>query len=142
MLITFLAPALLAAAAGIATIKAHAAVKSHTAVRSNTSLKSYTTAAFAALPRWWVNQALCIHRHESIDWHATRDWRGYPSVDHGGMQIAVGTWLSLAPRRFPREPAAASPHEQLLVAYRIWRLNGHRFGGSQWPYSSRACRVP
>ena len=43
---------------------------------------------------------MCIHRHESTNWHATRDWRGYPSVDHGGMQIAVGTWLSLAPKAF------------------------------------------
>ena len=84
---------------------------------------------------------MCIHRHESTNWHATRDWRGYPSIDHGGMQIAVGTWLSLAPKGFPREPVAASPREQLIVAYRIWRVNGHRFGGSQWPYSSIACGV-
>jgi len=98
-------------------------------------------AAFAALPRWWIAQALCIHRHESIDWHRTTDWLGYPSRDHGGMQIDVGTWVSQAPKGFPREPAAASPHEQLVVAYRIWRVNGDRFGGGQWPYSSAACGV-
>ena len=57
------------------------------------------------------------------------------------MQIAVGTWLSLAPHGFPREPASASPQEQLIVAYRIWRANGRRFGGSQWPNSSAACRL-
>ena len=98
-------------------------------------------AAFAALPRWWVRDALCIHRHESSDWHRTTDWLGRPSFDHGGMQIAVGTWSHFAPRGFPREPAAASPHEQLVVAYRIWNANGRRFGGGQWPYSSQSCHV-
>ena len=98
-------------------------------------------AAFHAIPRWWVAQALCIHRHESIDWHRTTDWRGYPSRDHGGMQIDVTTWAAQAPKGFPREPASASPREQLVVAYRIWRANGRRFGGGQWPYSSMACGV-
>jgi hypothetical protein len=84
---------------------------------------------------------MCIHRHESVNWHQTTDWLGYPSEDHGGMQIAVGTWDEMAPRNFPREPAAATPHEQLVVAYRIWLANGHRFGGNQWPLSSLACGV-
>jgi len=98
-------------------------------------------AAFHAIPHWWVGQALCIHRHESTDWHRTTDWRGYTSRDRGGMQIDVGTWAAHAPRGFPREPAAASPHEQLVVAYNIWSANGRRFGGGQWPYSSIACGV-
>jgi hypothetical protein len=93
------------------------------------------------LPRWWLIQALCIHRHESTDWHRTTDWLGRPSVNHGGMQINVWTWAHWAPRDFPREPAAASPREQLVVAFRIWNANGHRFGGGQWPYSSIACHV-
>ena len=97
--------------------------------------------AFAAIPHWWVAQALCIHRHESTDWHRTTDWLGRASRDHGGMQIDVGTWAAHAPKGFPREPAAASPREQLVVAYRIWRANGHRFGGGQWPHSSAACGV-
>ena len=84
---------------------------------------------------------MCIHRHESVDWHATRDWLGYPSRDHGGMQIDVSTWAADAPRSFPREPAAATPREQLVVSYRIWRANGHRFGGDAWPNSSVACGV-
>jgi hypothetical protein len=84
---------------------------------------------------------MCIHRHESVNWHRTTDWLGYPSEDHGGMQIAVGTWDEMAPRNYPREPAAATPHEQLVVAYRIWLANGHRFGGNQWPLSSLACDV-
>jgi hypothetical protein len=98
-------------------------------------------AAFAALPHWWIRQALCIHRHESFDWHRTTDWLGNASRDRGGMQIDVGTWVAHAPRNFPREPAAASPHEQLVVAFRIWRANGHRFGGGEWPSSSTACGV-
>jgi hypothetical protein len=122
MLISLVASAVISASAALTTVKAHGAE------------------AFA-LPGWWVNEAMCIHRHESTDWHRTTDWLGRPSADHGGMQIAVGTWLSLAPSGFPREPASASPQEQLVVAYRIWRANGHRFGGSQWPNSSAVCRV-
>ena len=57
------------------------------------------------------------------------------------MQIDIGTWAALAPRGFPLEPASASPHEQLVVAYRIWRVNGLRFGGGQWYSSSIACGV-
>lgn len=55
------------------------------------------------------------------------------------MQINVGTWLAFAPNRYPREPEAASPQEQLVVAHRIWAANGHRFGGTEWPNSSVAC---
>lgn len=118
------------------------AVSALIAVSAATSAKAVSArAAFAALPDWWVSQALCIHRHESVDWHRTTDWLGNPSRDHGGMQIDVGTWLAHVPRSFPNEPAAASPHEQLVVAFRIWRSNGHRFGGGQWPHSSIACGV-
>jgi hypothetical protein len=84
---------------------------------------------------------MCVHRHESVDWHRVTDWLGRPSSDHGGMQIDVGTWGSLAPRNFPREPAAATPHQQLVVAYRIWLENGRRFGGSQWFLSAERCGV-
>jgi len=93
------------------------------------------------LPHWWLTEALCIHRHESFDWHRTTDWLGRPSVNHGGMQINVGTWARWAPRGFPSEPAAASPHDQLVVAYRIWNANGRRFGGGQWPSSASACHL-
>ena len=121
MLISILAAAALWPAAAFASAKAHAA------------------SAFTALPHWWVKQALCIHRHESLDWHRTTDWLGYPSVDHGGMQIAVGTWVSFAPRVYPREPASATPDQQLVVAHKIWAANGHRWGGEAWPNSSLAC---
>jgi Transglycosylase-like domain len=110
-------------------------------VATTTPKPATARAAFAALPDWWIAQALCIHRHESTDWHRTTDWLGRPSRDHGGMQIDVDTWSALAPHGFPRAPAVASPQEQLVVAYRIWRANGHRFGGGQWPYSSDACGV-
>jgi hypothetical protein len=84
---------------------------------------------------------MCIHRHESVNWHRTTDWRGMPSSDHGGMQIDVGTWRAMAPRRFPADPEAATPHEQLVVAYRIWLANGDRFGGNQWFLSAESCDV-
>lgn len=95
-----------------------------------------------ALPGWWIREAMCIHRHESVDWHRTTDWLGRPSVDHGGMQINLGTWDEMAPRDYPREPAAATPHEQLEVAHRIWLSNGDRFGGNQWSISAADCGVP
>lgn len=84
----------------------------------------------------WYAQAMCIHAHESPDWHATRTWNGYPSVDHGGMQIDVGSWAAFAPHGYPADPAWATPFEQLTVAYRIWR----RYGWAQpWPNTSRIC---
>ena len=58
------------------------------------------------------------------------------------MQINVGTWEELAPRAFPREPADATPNEQLEVAHRIWAANGDRFGGNQWNVSAADCDVP
>jgi hypothetical protein len=86
-----------------------------------------------------VKEAMCIHHHESVDWHRVTDWLGRASWDHGGMQIDVRTWAHFAGRPFPTDPAAATPHEQLIVAYKIWRANGRRFGGNQWPVSSEVC---
>ncbi len=83
----------------------------------------------------------CIHRRESTDWHRTTDWLGRPSRQHGGMQIDLGTWLAFAPASFPRDPAAATPAQQVFVAFRIWLANGRRFGGRQWPQTSRLCGV-
>ena len=57
-----------------------------------------------ALPGSWLKGAMCVHRHESVDWHRRTDWLGRPSVDHGGMQIDVGTWGRLAPAELPAEP--------------------------------------
>ena len=100
-----------------------------------------TASARISLPHWWIAKAMCIHQHESLDWHRTTDWRGRPSVDHGGLQIDVRTWGAFAPAAYPGSPAAASPLQQLTVAYRIWLANGHRFGGSQWYHSAAQCGV-
>lgn len=97
------------------------------------------TAKRYALPHWWLTEALCIHRHESVNWHQTTTWQGYPSVDTGGMQIDSGTWSVMAPRNYPSLPALATPRQQLLVSYRIWAANGDRFGGNQWPMSAESC---
>lgn len=86
---------------------------------------------------------MCIHSHESTDWHKTTTWQGYPSVDHGGMQIDVGTWASYTTgswarwsRGFPPDPAQASPFVQLVVAYRIWKDDGW---ARPWPNTSIEC---
>jgi hypothetical protein len=84
---------------------------------------------------------MCIHHHESVDWHRRTDWLGQASYDHGGMQIDVRTWARYAQSAYPADPAQATPREQLIVAYKIWRANGHRFGGNQWPVSSATCGV-
>lgn len=94
-----------------------------------------------AYPPAWLREAACIHRHESIDWHKRTDYLGRPSWDHGGMQIDTRTWSAYAPRSFPADPADATPAEQLLVAWRIYNANGRRWGGNQWPKTSRACGV-
>jgi hypothetical protein len=77
-----------------------------------------------------------------VNWHQTQTWQGYPSNDTGGMQIDSGTWSEMAPSTFPALPARATPWQQLLVSFRIWLANGHRFGGNQWPESSASCGVP
>lgn len=55
------------------------------------------------------------------------------------MQIELGTWETFALRSFPSDPARATPRQQLLVSYLIWRANGRRFGGHQWYYSAERC---
>ena len=102
-------------------------------------LTTVSSATAKSLPRTWLQGAMCVHRHESVDWHRKTDWLGRPSVDHGGMQIDVGTWDHFAPAGYPRSPADATPHQQLVVSYRIWLANGHRFGGNQWYHSAAAC---
>lgn len=104
--------------------------------------------------RIWRKEAICVHQHESVNWHRVTDWLGYPSSQHGGMQIAISTWQSIIAklnlqhiaRRYhlyplPSDPAQATPEQQFFVSWFIWLINGHRFGGNQWPNSSRACGV-
>lgn len=72
--------------------------------------------------QWWLRQAFCVHRHESVDWHrAGVDWRGRPSPYYGGMQFLVSTWRRAGGRGLP---SAWAPREQLFRAWVIWRLNG------------------
>lgn len=97
------------------------------------------TVSAQAYPQGWETQAQCIHLHESTDWHKTTDWRGYPSRDHGGYQIDVGTWLVFVPRGWPSDPADATPAQQTLVTWRIYVHNGRQWGNGQWPNSARAC---
>jgi len=102
-------------------------------------LRSTLAISHRILPRWWVTEALCIHRHEAMNWHQTTTWQGYPSDDTGGLQIETGTWDEMAPSGYPQLAASASPWQQLVVAYRIWTANGRSFGGNQWPLSSESC---
>lgn len=97
--------------------------------------------AASGYPRSWRRAAACIHRHESVDWRRRTDWLGRPSRQHGGMQIDLDTWAAYAPRWWPRDPADATPAQQLLVAWRIWLGNGRRWGGRQWPNTARICGV-
>jgi hypothetical protein len=115
--------------------------------------------AAGGYPSWWLAQARCIHYREAvsgagiytstlgrrgwrINWHLTRTAAGTPSSNHGGFQINVATWASFAPARWPRDPAAASRAQQVLVAWRIWLHNGHSWGANnQWPGTAAACGV-
>ncbi|RDI73279.1 Transglycosylase-like domain-containing protein [Gaiella occulta] len=77
-------------------------------------------------PGAWLRQAMCIHRHESVDWHrAGRDWQGRPSPYFGGMQFLVSTWRRAGGSGLPSD---ASPREQLYRAYRIWDMGAGRMG--------------
>ena len=94
-----------------------------------------------------MNEAHCIHRHESVDWHKTTTWTGAPSTDHGGLQIDIGTWNTMLmkypdiTKNYPSDPADATPWQQYQIGYLIWMNNGNRFGGNQWYYSARNCGV-
>lgn len=98
-------------------------------------------------PSFWVKQAHCIHYEEvraswSKGWHTHFVYGTHvESRDRGGMQILVSTWKAFAPKGWPRDPAKASRAQQLLVTWRIWRANGRRWGGNQWPQSAAACGV-
>ncbi|HMA26108.1 MAG: hypothetical protein ACM33U_08970 [Solirubrobacterales bacterium] len=69
--------------------------------------------------------AVCIHLHESVDWHRRWiDWRGHPSPYAGGMQFLQSTWNRAGGRG---EPWQWSPREQYFRAFVIWRA-----GGGSW----------
>lgn len=79
-------------------------------------------------PGWWLAQARCIHRHESVDWHRSGvDWAGRSSPYYGGMQFLVSTWRSAGGAGVPSQ---WSPREQLYRAFVIWRRDGGSW--SEW----------
>lgn len=73
-------------------------------------------------PAWWRDQAGCIHRHESIDWHNATSDDGFG----GGMQFLYSTWTNFVVRgdRFAVVPELASRHEQLLAAWSLYSYDG------------------
>jgi len=67
-------------------------------------------------PLWWKRQALCIHRHESTNWHA------YDPPYANGFQFLLSTW-----ERAGGSAATwvrASPRQQMYRAWRIWTQDG------------------
>lgn len=92
---------------------------------------SWPTSREALRWRWphgWLAGALCIHRHESVDWHRRWvDWAGRPSSYAGGMQFLQSTWERAGGRG---EPWQWSPREQLYRSFVIWRM--HHGSWSEW----------
>lgn len=86
------------------------------------------TARFST-PRGWYAGALCVHSHESGDWHIHNE----PYAN--GFQFMLGTWLSVGGT--VAGWITAPPREQLYRAYLVWK----RDGGSwrEWPNTSRVC---
>lgn len=79
-------------------------------------------------PAWWRAQALCLHRHESADWHrAWVDWRGRKSIYAGGLQFTQQTWESARGRG---EPWQWTPREQMYRAWIVWQRDGHSW--AEW----------
>jgi hypothetical protein len=112
------------------------------------TLTGTAQAAVRDAPAWWLASSgwRCIHDNESVDWHWGPNhhprqfgWNGY----FGGFQFTLSTWRST----FTSEPhgwtwlhpEAASPAEQRYRAFVNWLRNGRRWGGIQWPVSSRRC---
>jgi hypothetical protein len=87
-------------------------------------------------PAGFIRAALCLHRHESLDWYrAWVDWTGAPSVYAGGLQFMQDTWVRAGGRG---EPWQWSPREQVYRAWRIWGLNGGSF--REWGTAGK-CRL-
>jgi len=93
-------------------------------------------------PPSWLVGAICVHEHESGDWHygpahhpsTGASWNGY----YNGFQFTLGTF-ERAERLtgIHADPEWAPIPVQVRLAYAIW----HSDGGSwrEWPTSSRLC---
>ena len=68
------------------------------------------------IPRAWLSDALCIHRHEAVNWHERRN----PS-SRGGMQFLYSTWHGVGGYG---DPADATAREQLYRARILWLRDG------------------
>jgi hypothetical protein len=79
-------------------------------------------------PAWWLRSALCIHRFEG-------SWRDPGAPYYGGLQFDLPTWYGSGGGRYAKYPHWATPTQQLIVAYRLWR----RAGWAPWPNTSRMC---
>jgi hypothetical protein len=83
----------------------------------------------SVLPRWWLNAAMCVHRGEGA--FNANTGNGF----EGGMQFINSTWLASGGGRFASHAYLATPYQQMLVAYWLWK----RSGWSPWPTTARAC---
>jgi hypothetical protein len=79
-------------------------------------------------------EAMCIHRHESIDWHEPG---GIGPQVSGGMQIGVHEWWYFGGGRWSPAAYLAAPWTQVLIAYRYHAVSGW----APWPLSRLACGV-
>ena len=96
---------------------------------------STTQAVSAQVPKgWspgsgWLQGAMCVHSHESTDWHIHNP----PYAN--GFQFMYGTWLSAGGS--PSTWITASPREQLYRAWIVWKRDGYSW--REWPNTSRMC---
>ena len=85
-------------------------------------------AALTPLPKWWLSDAMCIHRYEGA-------WHDPDAPYYGGMQFDLKTWWANGGRRFATYPNVATAKEQLHVAYWTWRKRGWH----PWPNTAHYC---
>jgi hypothetical protein len=110
----------LTATATPATTRHHAAV---------TSQKSWPVPHGWHAPHAWLVGAICVHSHESGDWHIVNP----PYAN--GFQFTLGTWIRAG--GVASSWASASPREQVYRAWIIWR--GDSGSWREWPNTSRMC---
>jgi hypothetical protein len=79
----------------------------------------------------WHADAMCVHGYEG-SW--TVDHGIGPRVS-GGMQIGDSEWAHFGGLAFAPRAYLATAHEQLLVAWRYWRVSGWY----PWPSTARMC---
>lgn len=88
-------------------------------------------------PRWWLVQAACIHRYETLGSRGMASWRlDTHNGFYGGFQFTSATWHSVGGSGLPNH---ATPAEQRYRAWINWNRNGKRWGGQQWPATAAAC---